>query len=216
MTARMSRGSVAVDHLRRLPFTAAFTVVVVGVALAKRHLMADGRLLERQASTNLQNLSVTPLRALAVSAVVVEGPHWLLPAASTAALLGGVEDVGGTRRAVGIAATGHVISTLLSQSAVWIAIRRGRLPESARTDLDIGTSYVAAAAAGALVATLPSRRRTIFGALAIATAFSEVIITRHVLAIGHGIALAIGYLMKVPRRQRRSGGSSAIRASQAL
>ncbi len=178
--------------IRRLPLTTGLVSALVATALVKRRV--DGAALERAASTNLDNLASRPVRSLLASAVVVEGDHWLAPAAGTAAALGGLEYLAGTRRAAAIAVAGHVLPTLATQAAVWSGIKAGRLPSSARTQVDVGSSYVMTAAVGGLVTVLPERHWLIGSAIGVATAVGEIVATRQVVAAGHGLAFVLGYL----------------------
>jgi hypothetical protein len=180
--------------IRRLPLTTGLVSALVATALVKRRM--DGAALDRAASTNLDNLASRPALSLLASAVVVEGDHWVAPAAGTAAALGGLEFLAGTRRAAAIAVAGHVLPTLASQAVVWSGIKVGRLPASARTQVDVGASYVIMAAVGGLMTVLPRRLRLIGSAIAVATSVGEVVATRQVVAIGHGLAFALGYLSR--------------------
>jgi hypothetical protein len=186
--------------IRRVPVTAALLGGIAATALVKRSV--DGAALEQAASTNLENLARRPVRSLLASAVVAEGDHWIVPAVGTAVALGGLEYLAGTRRAGVIALAGHMLPTLLTQAAVWSGVRTGRLPASDSKRVDVGTSYVIMAALGGLATLLPARQRVAVSALAVAAAAGEIVATRHVLAAGHGLAFAVGYLSRPTRRWR--------------
>jgi hypothetical protein len=176
----------------KVGFAAAVAAGLTATTLAQRAVGGD--LLERYASTNLDNLAARPVRSLLLSAVVLERGQWWLQTPSALAALGGLEHLAGTRRVAGVALAGHVLPTLATQAAVGLGIAAHRLPAAARQQVDVGASYMIAAAVGALVRRLPSPAdRVVAGLLALAAA-AELGVAREVVAGGHGLAFAVGYV----------------------
>ena len=76
-------------------------------------------------STNLHNLSVAPIRSFVLSALFLTDGRWLVNAALLAAVLVPLESRIGTRAAVAVFGSAHVLATLVTEGWVWFAIRAG-------------------------------------------------------------------------------------------
>ena len=88
----------------------------------------------------------------------------------------------------------------MTQAGVWWGIRRGWLPESERSRSDTGASYIAAAAVGAVAATLRDPARWIVIASAATAAVADVVVSRDVVETGHLLALGVGWFSGRARR----------------
>ena len=114
--------------VRRFPLSAGLVTALLLTTALKRHSRFRGGQLERDVSTNLDNLSVAPLRALAGSAFVLQDDSWLIPTAAAGLTVGALEYRVGSVRTIGIGVAGHVLPSLVTQAGVAWGIRRGWLP----------------------------------------------------------------------------------------
>lgn len=202
------------NPLRRTPVAAGLVTALLGTTALKRHPRFGHGRLEAAVSTNLDNLRRRPVRSLAGSMVVLEKGDWVLPTAIAGLTVAALESRAGPARTARIAVVGHVLPTVLTQAAVWWSVRRGRLPESQRSREDTGASYVAAAAVGAVAASLPDPARWIVASGAATAAVADIATSRDVVEAGHLIALGIGYAFgavdgRLSRRGRRARPASA-------
>jgi hypothetical protein len=152
-------------------------------------------------STNLDNLRAAPVRALAGSAFVLQDDSWVVPTAAAGLTVGALEHRVGAARTAGIGVAGHVLPTLVTQAGVWWGIRRGWLPESERSRSDTGASYIAAAAVGAVAATLRDPTRWIVITTAATAAVADVVVSRDVVETGHLLALGVGWFSGLAGRR---------------
>ena len=186
--------------VRRFPLsTGLVTALLLTTALKRRPRFTGGQL-EREVSTNLDNLRVAPVRALAGSAFVLQDDSWVVPTAAAGLTLGALEHRVGAARTAGIGVAGHVLPTLVTQAGVWWGIRRGWLPESERSRSDTGASYIAAAAVGAVAATLRDPARWIVITTAATATVADVVVSRDVVETGHLLALGFGWFSGRSRR----------------
>ena len=189
---------------RRFPLSAGFvTALLITTALKRRPRFSGGRL-ERDVSTNLDNLRMAPVRTLAGSAFVLQDDDWIVPTAAAGLTVAALEYRLGSARTAGIGVAGHVLPTLVTQAGVWWGIRRGWLPESERSRSDTGASYVAAAAVGAVAATLKDPARWIVVATAATAAVADVIASRDMVETGHLLALGVGWFSGLATRRSKS------------
>jgi hypothetical protein len=180
--------------LRRFPLSAALVIAMFITTALKRHPRFNDGQLEREVSTNLDNLRVAPVRALAGSAIVLQDEAWLAQIAAAGLTVGVLEYRLGTARTARIGLAGHVLPTLVTEAGVWWGIRRRWLPESERSRSDTGASYVAAAAVGAVATTLRDPARWIVVTTTAAAAIADVVASRDVVETGHLLALGVGWL----------------------
>jgi hypothetical protein len=188
------------NAIRRFPLSAGLMAALLTTTVLKRHPRFGRGQLEREVSTNLDNLRATPVRALLGSAVVVQGDDWLVPTAVAGLTVAALEYRVGTARTAWIGLVGHVLPTLATQAGVWWGIERGRLPEAERSRSDTGASYVAAAAVGAVATTLRDPARWIVITTAAAAAVADLVASRDVVETGHLLALGVGWLSGVMSR----------------
>ncbi len=187
--------------VRRFPLSAGLVTALLLTTALKRRPRFTGGQLERDVSTNLDNLRAAPVRALAGSAFVLQDDLWVLPTAAAGLTVGALEHRVGAARTAGIGVAGHVLPTLVTQAGVWWGIRRGWLPESERSRSDTGASYIAAAAVGAVAATLRDPTRWIVITTAATAAVADVVVSRDVVETGHLLALGVGWFSGLAGRR---------------
>ncbi len=144
----------------RTPFTFWYLIV-----LAFSTLLLDfakpsvaHRLLS-MSSTNAMNLQTHPLQVLFLSALWLDGKHWIIYAAIFTLVIAPLERRIGSWWTALVFASGHVLATLATELPVLWAIKAHLLPHNDGHLLDIGVSYGLAATAGAmlLLLTAPAR-----------------------------------------------------------
>jgi hypothetical protein len=187
--------------VRRFPLSTGLVTALLLTTVLKRRTRFTGGQLERDVSTNLDNLRAAPVRALAGSAFVLQDESWVVPTAAAGLTVGALEHRVGAARTAGIAVAGHVLPTLVTQAGVWWGIRRGWLPESERSRSDTGASYIAAAAVGAVAATLRDPARWIVITTAATAAVADVVVSRDVVETGHLLALGVGWFSGLAGRR---------------
>ena len=150
-------------YVRSAPATFAYlalisvtTWVLVGVTPS----VADQIL--HQHSSNLHELSAKPMKVLIQSAFWLDSYVALVGVAVAAVLLAPVERWLGTARWIIAFAAGHIGATLVSGSALWLAIRSGHASSSLGNTIDVGASYGFAAIAGLMTYGLRGRMRIVW------------------------------------------------------
>ncbi|CAL9372543.1 hypothetical protein SUDANB95_00891 [Actinosynnema sp. ALI-1.44] len=158
------------ERIRRHPVTAGYLLAVAGLALLMGFVFADGMTAQvrESLSTNPANLADHPVNALLGSAFVLDPADPLvftvLVLAAVAVCLGAFEREVGPWRAVAVALVGHVGATLVTTAV----IAAGAYPSDLTHVTDLGVSYVAFAAAGAVTVLLPMVLRGPWMALVVA------------------------------------------------
>ncbi len=157
-------------------------------------------------STNLFQLAHHPLHALVLSALWTQAsalPTYLVLFNIVHAP---VERWLGTARWLAVVVLAHVGATLVSEAAVWVAIRAGLDPQRMQYTLDVGVSYGLGGAAGVLGYRLPGRWRLAYLVVALSYLAGRVLLFRTFTDIGHLAAFAIGLaclpLTRRPRARR--------------
>ncbi len=102
--------------VRRFPLSAGLVTALLTTTALKRRSRFSGGQLERYVSTNLDNLRVTPVRALVGSALVLQDDAWLVPTAAAGFAVGALEYRVGAARTAEIGVAGHVLPTLVTQA----------------------------------------------------------------------------------------------------
>lgn len=155
-------------------------------------------------STDLDNLADHPVRALAGSAFVAESDVLALTALALIGL-GAAGQALGDLRLAGLLASTHVLGTLVSQSVLALQIRLGDAPETARSMIDVGPSYVVAPAL-VLGLVLGSTRGRVVSGLGFAALAPHLFggLTRlEVPAVGHVVAISAALLAGPALRRDR-------------
>jgi hypothetical protein len=190
----MSGGTFA--RLARVRFTVGYVAVLVVVSFAILGLGPHARdVIIQRASTNLHNLAHGHLGTLLGSAFVVDaGPiYFWLPFLTC--LLALAELQLRTIRLMVAFLIGHIGATLVVAVALAAAIEFGWLPVSIARASDVGMSYGALAALGALTGTLPPRWRSAWIGWWIAAAMTAAIIGGDFTDAGHTVAVILGLLV---------------------
>ncbi|MBW4720027.1 rhomboid-like protein [Saccharothrix obliqua] len=185
------------DRFRRNPVTAGYLLAVVGLALLMRFVFAEGvdAQITASMSTNPGNLADHPVNALLGSAFVLDpgaGAAFTAAALAGVALcLGAFEREVGPWRAAAVVLVGHVGATLVAAVAIGVAA----YPVDLTDVTDVGVTYVAFTAGGAVTALLPAVLRGPWVALLVA----QPLLTAHWFgtvpefrAVGHVAAVLIG------------------------
>ena len=148
------------SRLGRVRVTVAYaaTLVAVSAVLLILGPYVQDRVL-RHASTNLHNLAHGHFGTLLGSAFVVEaGPMWVwLP--GLICLLAVCETLFGSLRLIVAFAVGHIGATLLVAAGLAVAVESHWQAASVARAIDVGMSYGAAGALGALTGAVPRRWR---------------------------------------------------------
>jgi hypothetical protein len=194
----------AVAGLRATPVATAYAalllVVNVILALVPEHVE---HVVAHATSTNLVHLALDPLFVLPTSALVDEGQTWLwVPL--TLILLGGLERVVGSRRALLVTFGAHCLASLLSEGVLLARIATNHAPTSDIHLVDVGPSYMMLAAlAACLVVGGPKLRITALaiGALLVPGLVSAVP-ELDMSAVGHLSSLLLGAALMLLVRQR--------------
>jgi hypothetical protein len=148
---------------------------------------------QRWASTNLVNLRGHPVAAMFASIVVTSGPGAAV--GIVLALTGpALERRAGHLRALLIPFIAHTAATLASEGGLRAAIWAHSSARSQAFQLDIGTSYVAYAAWGALMRYVPRRWRLLYGVVLAGCTLIPLAIMRDMIGWGHLLSAVIGLL----------------------
>lgn len=178
----------------RVTVVYAATLVAVSVVLLILGPYVQDRVL-RHASTNLHNLAHGHFGTLLGSAFVVEtGPMWVwLP--GLICLLGACELLFGSLRLIVAFAVGHLGATLLVAAGLAVAVESHWQAASVARAIDVGMSYGAAGALGALTGAVPARWRWCWVAWWVAVALVAVGVERDFTNVGHAVALVLGMVV---------------------
>ena len=145
------------------------------------------------ASTNLHNLTDGHLATLVTSVFLTEGRvNWLWLAA-VALLFAVAEWISGWRRFLLTFSAGHLGATALVAVGLLIGIHNDWLADSLAVAVDVGVSYAAAAVAGSMIRYLPMPWRAGWAALWIGVVAISGVSDPSFTAVGHAIALTIGF-----------------------
>ncbi len=182
--------------LARIRVTVAYAAILAAVTTALVTLgpRIQGRVISH-ASTNLHNLSHGRLGTLFVSAFVIDaGPIYMwLP--GLMCLLACAELLWGSVRLLVAFVVGHVGATLLVAVGLTTAVELGWLSADVTRATDVGMSYGASAALGALRAAIPQRWRAAWTGWWLAIAVAVVVVGGDFTDAGHAVALVLGMLV---------------------
>jgi lipid-A-disaccharide synthase-like uncharacterized protein len=212
--ARIRRRAGACLRLLPSPRTTPFTFWYLGLLGLTTILLHFGRpaavhQLLAMSSTDAVNLQRHPVQVLFLSALWLADAHWLVYAAIFTIVLAPLERRIGTRWAVLVFASGHVLATLATELPVLWAVRTHLLPTVDAHLLDVGVSYGFFAAAGALSLMLPTPVRWWVLALlnvcvaAIYLSTDPSSTDSIVTVTGHTLSLYIGMLGWLPWLRNR-------------
>ena len=154
----------------------------------------ESRVLEAT-STNIAHLVHDPWFVLPASAFFTRG-GLAVAIAGCLICVGLLEVTAGWRMTLAVAATGHIVGTLVSEGVEAIRLAAGDIPDSARHLLDVGPSYILVACATTVIASRHAdRRMRLICAVALAPIFVFTawrLPAGRVDAIGHLTAALVG------------------------
>lgn len=184
--------------LSRVRFSVGYVVALFAVSTTMLMLspQAHDRVI-RHASTNLHNLSHGRLGTLLGSAFVVEaGPLWFwLPFLTCLLVLAELHLR--TLRLIVAFLVGHVGATLVVAAALAVSVKMGWMPWSITRASDVGMSYGALAALGALTATIPRHLRPAWIGWWLSVSVTAAIIGGEFTNVGHAVAVSLGVLVSL-------------------
>ncbi|GGW65837.1 membrane protein [Streptomyces lucensis JCM 4490] len=132
-------------YVRRAPGTYVWLGILFVTTVALHHMSPEfEQHFLRQRSTNIHELSRTPVRVLVASAMWIDSGHWVPYALLFSVFHAPAERWLGTARWLAVCALAHVLASLISEGVLLKAIRDGMAPHSAVNSLDIGVSYALA------------------------------------------------------------------------
>jgi len=191
------------SRLARVQFTVGYVAVLLAVSCALVMLSPHAHdVLVQRASTNVDNLTHGHLGTLLGSAAVVvdSGPlYFWLP--FLACLLALAELHLRTIRLVVAFFVGHIGATLVVAAALAAAIEVGWMPLSVARASDVGMSYGALAALGAMTAAMPRRWRPAWIGWWVAAGLASAVIGADFTDAGHTVAMILGVLVSTRFRQ---------------
>jgi hypothetical protein len=188
----------AISRLLMLRVTIVYGLILVCVNAT---MLALGPVMQyrlfQYASTNLHNLSHGHVGTLIGSAFVVDaGPiaEWL---PGLLCLLGLVELLWGSLRLLVAFAVGHVGATVLVAAGLAGAVSWGWMSAVVTQAEDVGMSYGAMAALGAITVALPRRWRVSWIGWWLAVGVAVIAMDRDFTDVGHVVALMVGMLVAI-------------------
>jgi hypothetical protein len=190
------------SRLARVQFTVGYVAVLLVMSGAVLLLGPHAHdVLVQRASTNLHNLAHGHIGTLLGSALVVDaGPlYFWLPFLTC--LLALAELHLRTIRLVVAFLVGHVGATLVVAAALAASVEFGWLPLSITRASDVGMSYGALAALGAITAVIPSRWRVAWVGWWVSAGIASAIIGGDFTDAGHTVAVVLGVLVSARFRE---------------
>lgn len=182
--------------VRRADLAIAYCVIVtVGTIVLNLVDASTERKILEETSSNLANLRDHPVQSLLASAFVVPHPVGLVLVAILLVVLAYVQRFIGRAGAVVVGLAGHVGATMVVAAALESGIFHHFVDPSVRTATDVGVSYVLACSMAFLTLFVEGRRRWFWAAGIAVYWLVPGAIERSFADVGHGIALAIGWLM---------------------
>ncbi|SED47258.1 hypothetical protein SAMN05216532_4659 [Streptomyces sp. 2231.1] len=143
-------------YVRSAPGTYVWLGVLFITTVALHHMSPEfEEHFLRQRSTNIHELSRTPVRVLVASAMWIDSGHWIPYAVLYTVFHAPAERWLATPRWLAVCALAHVLATLISEGVLLMAIRDGVAPRSAVNTLDIGVSYALAGVIAVLTYRIP-------------------------------------------------------------
>jgi len=184
------------SRLGRVRFTVCYVAALATVSSTILMLSPqDHDRVIRHASTNLHNLAHGHLGTLLGSAFVVEaGPLYFWMPFLTCLLALAELHLRTIRLALAFL-VGHIGATLVVAAVLAGAVEFGWLPLSIARASDVGMSYGALAALGALTAAIPHRWRPAWIAWWVSAGAAAAVVGGEFTNVGHTVALILGVLV---------------------
>lgn len=190
------------SRLARVRFTVGYIAVLLAVSCAILLLGQHAHdVIVARASTNLHNLAHGHVGTLLGSALVVDaGPlYFWLPFLTCLLVLAELHL--STIRLMIAFLVGHIGATLVVAAALAAAVEFGWLPISITRASDVGMSYGALAALGAMTAAIPRRWRPAWVGWWISAGLASAVIGADFTDAGHTVAVILGVLVSARFRQ---------------
>ena len=185
--------SAVLSRLPRIPVTTVYALAVLCIATEIGGLDDDARDgIVRHSSTNLHNLAHGRVGTLLTSALVVDAPLLFVWLPCLVCLLAVVEVLWGSRRLAIAFAAGHLGATLLVALGLVVGVEFSWLPASISRVSDVGMSYGAMGALGALTAAVPPRWRRLWAGWWLGVGVLVVALDRDFTDAGHLVAFTLG------------------------
>lgn len=189
---RRGLGAVAA-YVRAAPGTYVWLLVLFVTTVALHRMSPDFEEdFLRQRSTNIHELSDSPVRVLFASAMWIPSGRWLPYAALYSLFHAQAERWLGTLRWLLVCVAAHVLATLISEGALLWAIGRQVAPPSAVDTLDVGVSYALAGVAGVLTYRIRRPWRYPYAAAVLVFFGVPLLAGRTFTDLGHFTAVLIG------------------------
>ena len=203
--------------IRSAPATfALIAIIAVTSYLLSQASPAEARHMLLARSTNLHQLTSLNLDVLMRSAFWLEDASELLPwAALFLFVLAPAERWLGTWRWLVVFVAGHIGATAAIGAAIWIAITAGLVSRHLAYSIDVGVSYGFFAVAAIAIYHIPARWRGLFLALLALLQLYGVVEGVAFTAVGHLVAMAIGFALYPLARTRASALSARPRPALA-
>ena len=201
-----------------ISFAAVLLAAEAGRAVLAPHCVAR---LDAWASTNVARLTTEPILPVLVSPFVARD-HQIVWLALVALGMGMVEARWGWARTLALAIAAHVGGTVMSEAIVWWRVEHGRLPESARHQLDVGVSYIAVSMLTAAVIVGASTTLRIVAGIALVVIAPDItsgLTGLEVAAVGHVTACVLTGIVttcsvvrtkRMPDESRRSADTYGV------
>ncbi|MFF9770548.1 rhomboid-like protein [Streptomyces sp. NPDC014636] len=146
----------------------------------------------RHRSTNIHELSRSPVRVLVTSAMWIESGHWVPYAFLYTVFHAPAERWLGTARWLAVCALAHVLASLISEAMLLAAIRQGMAPPAAVYTLDIGVSYALAGVSAVLVYRIAAPWRYAYLLAVLAVCVLPLAAGPSFTDVGHFLAVLLG------------------------
>ncbi|GAA1967544.1 rhomboid-like protein [Kitasatospora viridis] len=143
-------------------------------------------------STNLDQLKHHPVHALVASALWTESSSFLFYFVVFNVFHVPAERWLGTARWFAVAATAHVLATLVSEGVVAVGIHHARLPASMADTVDVGVSYALAGVEGVLTYRFAGSWRLLYGGGLLVFYLVPLVSSHTFTDLGHFCAVLIG------------------------
>ncbi|WP_371670605.1 hypothetical protein OG985_25100 [Streptomyces sp. NBC_00289] len=181
------------SYVRSAPGTYVWLGILFVTTVAMHHMSPEfEQEFLRQRSTNLHELSQHPLRVLVTSAMWIDGGIWLPYVVFYSVFHAQAERWLGTLRWLVVAFAAHVLATLISEGALWLAIRDGRAPDSAANTLDFGVSYALAGVVAVLTYRIAAPWRYVYVAVVLLVYTYPLVTAPTFTDFGHFVSVLVG------------------------
>ncbi|MFE0463057.1 rhomboid-like protein [Kitasatospora sp. NPDC058965] len=203
-------GRACARYVGRAPGTYVWLAVLLLTTQIIHHVSPEfANHLLRRRSTNLHELSKSPVRVLISSAFWIAGGGWWFYFVFYNIFHVPAERWLGTARWLAVVAVAHVGATYLSEGVLYWAIQHGYAPERARFTLDYGVSYALAGVEAVLTYLIVRPWRYLYVAGVVLFYGLALISSRDFTSVGHFSAVLLG-LACYPITRARPGSFDPV------